>query len=235
MSESKARAAWVVWGLLLAATTAGAVWMMFCYAQVDREQGPMQKMFYVHLPFAINAFAAAMLAFVGGIGYLWQRRAGWDDLSAAAASAAALTCTVVLATGMIWGRYAWGKWWDWSPRLTFSLLLWLLYVVYLILRPSIESRQRRAMVCAVYAVAAFLDVPLVYLSSKLMNDIHPKSITLATTEMKLTLAAWFVPVTLLIGGLVTAWTVRAARRRQRIEAASAEAAWSLEEEEGNRQ
>jgi heme exporter protein C len=158
----------------------------------------------------------------------------WDDLLSAAAKVAALTCTVVLITGMIWGRYAWGQWWDWSPRLTFSLLLWLLYVVYLILRPSIESRQRRAAVCAVYAVAAFLDVPLVYLSSKLMPDIHPPSIALPALEMRLTLAAWFVPVTLLTAGLVVAFMRASRRARCRAAAANADAAWSLSESEPTR-
>ena len=87
-------------------------------------------------------------------------------------------CSIVLLTGMIWGRGAWGLWWTWSPRLTFSLMLWLLYVVYLIIRNSIESSQRRAVISAVYGVIAFLDVPLVYLSARLMPDIHPASIEL---------------------------------------------------------
>jgi heme exporter protein C len=219
--------AWIAYGVGLAGTTAVATWMLFYYAPVEMTMGPIQKMFYVHLPFAINAFLAALVAFVGGVGFLWQRRMVWDDLSSAAAKVAALTCSVVLITGMIWGRYAWGKWWDWSPKLTFSLLLWLLYVVYLILRPSIESRQRRAAVCAVYAVAAFLDVPLVYLSSKLMPDIHPASISLPAPEMRITLAAWFVPVTLLMVGMVVAFMRASRLARQRADAANADSAWSL--------
>ncbi len=223
-----AMTAWIAYGVALAATTAAATWMMFFYAPVEATMGPIQKMFYVHLPFAINAFLACLVAFVGGVGFLWQRRMVWDDLSSAAAKVAALTCTVVLITGVIWGRYAWGKWWDWSPRLTFSLLLWLLYVVYLILRPSIESRQRRAMVCAVYAVAAFLDVPLVYLSSKLMPDIHPPSISLPAIEMRITLAVWFVPVTLLTAGMVVAFMHMSRLARSRADAANADADWSLD-------
>ena len=119
----------------------------------------------------------------------------WDDLAAAAAKVAVLLCSGVLITGMIWGRAAWGQWWTWSPRLTFSLILWLLYAVYLVLRSSIESGQRRAVVAAVYGLTAFLDVPLVWLSARLLPDIHPSSVQLAG-PMKLTLLAWFVPVTL---------------------------------------
>jgi len=224
---TRARQLWILYGAVLAGTTAAATWMMFYYAPVEATMGPIQKMFYVHLPFAINAFLACLAAFIGGAGFLWQRRMVWDDLSSAAAKVAALMCTVVLITGMIWGRYAWGKWWDWSPRLTFSLLLWLLYVVYMILRPSIESRQRRAVVCSVYAVAAFLDVPLVYLSSKLMPDIHPSSISLPAPEMRLTLAVWFVPVTLLMIGLVVGLMGMSRRARTRADAANADSAWSL--------
>jgi heme exporter protein C len=109
----------------------------------------------------------------------------------------------VLITGMIWGKSAWGRWWTWSPRLTFSLVLFLLYVVYLMIRMSVESGARRATIGAVYGIIAFLDVPLVYLSVRLMPDIHPTSISLAP-EMKLTLAAWFVPVILTTAGLIAA-------------------------------
>ena len=163
--------------------------------------GPVQKVFYLHLPVAINTFLAFAVVFVASIGYLAQRASWWDDLAAAGARAGVQLCSVVLLTGMIWGRSAWGVWWTWSPRLTFSLMLWLLYVVYLIVRSSIESPQRRAVVGAVYGITAFLDVPLVWLSARLIPDIHPSAITLAPA-MKLTLLAWFVPITMFAAGLI---------------------------------
>ncbi len=163
--------------------------------------GLVQKIFYLHLPVAINTFLACAVVFVASVGYLWHRRQVWDDLAVAAAKVAVLLCSVVLLTGMIWARSAWGRWWTWSPRLTFSLMLWLLYVVYLVIRPSIESRQRRALVSAVYGMVAFLDVPLVYLSVRLMEDIHPTSVGLAV-PVKLTLLLWFVPVTLFTAGVI---------------------------------
>jgi heme exporter protein C len=165
--------------------------------------GPIQKIFYLHLPAAICTFLACLVCFVASIGYLMQRRVFWDDLASAAARVAVQLCSVVLITGMIWGRSAWGQWWTWSPRLTFSLVLWLLYVVYLMIRMSVESGQRRAVIGAVYAIIAFLDVPLVYLSVRLMPDIHPSSISLAT-PMKLTLAFWFLPILMLTVGLIFA-------------------------------
>ena len=184
-------------------TLAAAVALLFTYTPDEATMGPVQKIFYLHLPLAINTFNACLVCFAASIAYLAARDTKWDDLAAASAKVAVLLCTGVLVTGMIWGKSAWGQWWTWSPRLTFSFMLWLLYVVYLLLRSSIESSQRRAVVSAVYAVVAFLDVPLVWLSAKLIPDIHPSSIMLAP-EMKLTLAVWFVPITLIAAGLIAA-------------------------------
>jgi heme exporter protein C len=198
-SSGLLRAFWAVALLSLG----GAVTVLLNYTPDEITMGPVQKIFYLHLPMAINTFLACLLVFVASIGYLWQRRAVWDDLAVAGAKVAVLLCSGVLFTGMIWGKSAWGQWWTWSPRLTFSLMLWLLYVVYLMVRASIESGQRRAVVGAVYGITAFLDVPLVWLSARLMPDIHPPSIKLSG-EMKLTLMLWFVPVTLMAAGLIFA-------------------------------
>ncbi len=190
------------WLVTLALLTATVV-MAFVYTPVEQSMGPVQKIFYLHLPVAINTFVAALVVFVASIGYLWQRRLWWDDLAHAAGKVTVIFCAVVLLTGMIWGKSAWGAWWTWSPRLTFSLVLFLLYLVYLMIRPAVESPQRRAVVSAVYGIVAFLDVPLVYLSVKLMPDIHPSSIALEP-KMQLTLGLWFIPVTLLMAGMLFA-------------------------------
>ena len=114
-------------------TLAAAVAVLFSYTPDEATMGPVQKTFYLHLPLAINTFNACLVCFVASIGYLATRDTWWDDLAAASAKVAVLLCTGVLITGMIWGKSAWGQWWTWSPRLTFSFMLWLLYVVYLLL------------------------------------------------------------------------------------------------------
>lgn len=192
------RGYWVLTLALLAAALAAAV-----RAPTDAVMGPIQKVFYLHLPVAVNTLLSALLVFIGCVGYLGGRRQVWDDLAHAAARVTVLNGAVLLITGMFWARVAWGHWWTWSPRLAFSLLLWLLYAAYLALRPMFDSPQRRATVCAVYGAVAFLDVPLVYLSVKLLPDIHPESIELAP-EMRRVLMFWFVPVTMISAGLV--WT-----------------------------
>lgn len=205
--------------LVTAALFAAGVLIAFFWVPEDAEQGPIQRIFYLHLPVAINTFLAFLVCFVASIGYLYQRDSWWDDLAAAGARVGVQLCAVVLITGMIWGRSAWGVWWTWSPRLTFSLVLFLLYVVYLVVRSSVESGQRRAIVSAVYAIVAFLDVPLVYLSTRLMpEDIHPRDIALPGS-MKLTLALWFIPVTLAMAGMVIGrftLSVRQRARQQRL-------------------
>lgn len=212
----RGNAIWVPFYWLLTAASFAVVGAMAAfYAPVEATMGVVQKIFYVHLPSALNTFAAFAVVFVAGIGYLAQRKAWWDDLAAAAARAGLVFCSVTLLTGMVWARAAWGTWWTWSPRLTFTLLLWLLYVVYLILRASVDSDQRRAIVASAYGIVAFLDVPLVYLSARLLPDIHPTAMTM-THEMRVTLTAWFLPVTLLNGGFIVAgYAIAAAARRGR--------------------
>jgi len=199
MSTAIVRLYWALTLCLFAAVTL----LMVYWTPREATMGDVQKIFYIHLPAAIHTFVACFVVFVASVMYLLQRRAWWDDLAAGAAKVAVLLASLVLLTGMVWGRSAWGAWWQWSPRLTFSLILWLLYVVYLMIRPSIESSQKRALISAVYGVIAFLDVPLVYLSTKLLPDIHPPSISLSP-DMSTTRLAWFVPMTLLAAGLIVA-------------------------------
>jgi heme exporter protein C len=204
------------WAITVA-LLAGGILMVIFYTPNEVTMGPIQKIFYLHLPVAIATFLACLVTFVASIGYLAQRQNWWDDLASAAARVAVQLCTVVLITGMIWGRSAWGAWWDWSPRLTFSLVLWLLYVTYLVIRVSVESQQRRAVISAVFGIIAFLDVPLVYLSTRLMPDIHPAGISLPDAAMKYTLLFWFVPIFLLAGGLIVAKYAVNRRQRARYE------------------
>jgi heme exporter protein C len=86
-----------------------------------------------------------------------------------------LNASILLISGSIWAKRSWGVWWLWSPRLTFSLLLWLLYALYLLLRTVVRVPEKRLSVCATYGTIAFLDVPLVYLSVNLLPDVHPQS------------------------------------------------------------
>jgi heme exporter protein C len=200
------------WGCTLALAAAGSA-MALSYAPADAGAVWMQRIFFLHLPAAINMFIAALVVFGAGVGYLGSRRTGsgaWDDLGRAAAEVAVLCCSVVLVTGMIWAHTAWGTWWAWSPRLTFSLVLWLLYASYLAIPRAIGASGRRAIVSAIFGIVAFIDVPLVYLSVKLLPDLHPSTVELSP-RMQQTLLLCLAPVTMACAGLIAARF--AARRR----------------------
>lgn len=175
-----------------------SAFMVVFYAPVDTAMGPIQKLIYLHLPAAIASSVAALLVFVTSLGYLWTRNPVWGRC-ARAAGVAALGCSIaVLVTGMIWARVQWGLWWTWSPRLTFTLVMCVLYAVYTALQYLPRDRARWETRCAVYGCVAFLDVPLVYLAIQMLPDVHPTSLPL-THEMRLTL----LPCYLLLGVVCT--------------------------------
>ena len=105
--------------------------------------------------------------------FLWKNSPGWDIAAGSAAEIGLVLCTMVLVTGAIWGRASWGIWWTWDVRLTTTLILWLIYIGYLVLRASAQGGDRMQRFAAVYGIIGFLDVPLVYLSVKKMSSIHP--------------------------------------------------------------
>jgi len=178
---------WSVVAMALAVCLALAAW----YAPVDPKLGLPQKLVYLHVPAAGLSVFTALAACVTGVAFLWTRSRWLDRFSAAAARLTVLCSVIVLLTGMVLGKYFWGYWWTWSPRLTFTLILCVLYSALVLMRPFLRPWSRRATVCAVFAAIAFLDVPLIYLSVRLLPDVHPTSIPL-TREMRITLGAWFV-------------------------------------------
>ncbi len=189
---------WVVALGLLVVGLLMVVW----YTPIATEPGAVRKIFYFHLPVAMVMFFACFVVFAASALFLWHRAAWCDDLAHAAAEVVVLFCSVVLLTGMIWAQEVWGHWWDWSPRLTLSLVLWLLYVAYLVVRSVMRSPERRSIVCAVFGIIAFLDVPLVYYSVRLMpGDAHAASQELSLPVLWTTLY-WMLPVGLLCVGFI---------------------------------
>jgi len=189
---------WALTGLVLVVAATLAI-----RAPVDPVMGPIQKLLYLHLPVAVNALLAAGVVFVASVAMLGGKRQPWQDLAHAAAVVTLLNGTVLLVTGVLWAKVAWGVWWTWSPRLTFSLVLWMLYAGYLIVYGRIASVTTRATVTAVYGLVAFIDVPLLYLTAKLLPDVHSRGLGI-TPEMQPALWMWFLAMTLVSGGLIDA-------------------------------
>ena len=114
--------------------------------------------------------------FVFSIRYLVSRDKRWDNRAAAAAEVGVLFCTLVLITGPIWAKPVWGIWWTWDARLTLTLVLWLIYVAYLLLRHYVTGDEKRATLSAILGIVGFLDVPLVYFAIRWWRTQHPQPV-----------------------------------------------------------
>src|SRR5215469_13396037 len=160
-------------GLVALALMLAALYMVFIYVPTEAAQGIVQRIFYFHVPCAWVAFASFALVAIAGIFYLWLGQQVWDDLGYAAAEVGMVFCTLVLATGSIWAKPIWGAWWTWDSRLTTTLILWLLYGGYLLLRAFADDTDEIARFAAVLGIVGVLDVPVVIISVRLWRTIHP--------------------------------------------------------------
>ena len=147
---------------IMCITMNAAIMLIFIYAPTEKMQGIVQKIFYFHVSSAITMFVAFFVVCVASIMYLWKNSDWWDAIALSAAEIGVVFCTLVLITGPLWARPIWGTWWSWDPTLTLTLVLWLIYVAYLMLR--IETYDtRRARFAAILGIIGFIDVldPLV--------------------------------------------------------------------------
>ena len=138
----------------------------------DRDMGHLQKIMYVHLPVAWNAFIAFFFLLVFSIVYLWRREEKYDLLAAACAEVATVLIGLTLVLGSIWGRPTWGVWWTWDARITSMAVLFILVVGYLSLRAFTEEPERRARWSAAVGILAALNVPIVYMSVRWWRTLH---------------------------------------------------------------
>jgi len=160
-------------GIVTGALMLAALFMVFVYVPTEAEQGIVQRIFYFHVPIAWVTFAAFGLVAISGVFYLWMRQEVWDELGYAAAETGMVFCTLMLITGSIWGKPIWGTWWTWDSRLTTSLILWLLYGGYLVLRALADDTPETARLAAVVGIVGALDVPIIIVSVRLWRTIHP--------------------------------------------------------------
>ncbi len=170
----------ILLGIVAWAAAAAGVWMLLFYAPplinpATREPlGEAFRIFFFHVPAAWVTGVALLGSFLCSIVYLVRRTAAWDYWAAALAETGWILSTIVLISGPIWAKAAWGTYWTWEPRLTSFLVLWILYLAYLMLRNGIDDPEKRARYSAVLGIVAFLDIPLIFFSIKLWGSIgHP--------------------------------------------------------------
>jgi heme exporter protein C len=151
----------------------------FCQAMFiapkELTMGDVQRIFYYHLPSAWTAFLMFFVNFLASLWYLARRNVAADALALAAAEVGVTFCTIVLITGPLWARPVWGIWWTWDARLTSTLVLWLIYVSYLMLRHYATGGQIPVLAAAL-GVFGFVDVPIVYMAIRWFRTQHPQPV-----------------------------------------------------------
>ena len=163
-----------LWLLLITAVlTLVDGYLIFVVAPTDEVLGHIQRIFYVHVPISILSFLGFLICAVAGVGYLIRRTEVWDRVAHASAEVGVVFVTLALITGVIWAKPVWGVWWTWEPRLTTTLILWLIYVAYLMIRHYAPTPQQGRSWSAVVGIIGFVDVPIVYYSVQWWRSIHP--------------------------------------------------------------
>jgi heme exporter protein C len=162
-----------------------ALALVFFYAPIDANQGFSQKIFYLHVPIALTAYACFAWGAAKAFLHLWKRAPGADLESYAAIHQGVIFGSLTLVTGSIWARISWGVWWTWSSnQLVTFLILFLFYSAYFMLRYSVEPGPARANMCAVYALFGVVLIPISWLSIRIANDyIHPTVFTTRGPQM----------------------------------------------------
>lgn len=150
-----------------------ALYMVFIYVPTETTMGIVQRIFYLMVPLGWLALLSFLIVFIGSIIYLAKRDIKWDTIAYCSAEVGLVFTTLALIVGSLWARPIWGVWWTWEPRLTATLVLWLIYLAYLIVRSYVAEEERRARFAAVIGIIGFIDIPIVILSTTLWRGIHP--------------------------------------------------------------
>lgn len=224
MSGARQSGSSTLWGLVLFGTFTlfgVTLYAIFVVAPVEMQMGIVQKIFYFHVPSAYAMYVGFGVSALGSLVYLIRRDPKWDALGVAGAEVGSLFCLIVLLTGPLWARKAWGVWWTWDPRLTTTLLAGMIFAAYLALRSMGNAGEVEKRFAAGLAIFGLVDLPLIHYSVQRWRGVHPTVITGKggglESEMYWALGLSFLAFTGL--AILLIWT-RAAIERQRDETAN---------------
>jgi len=175
-------------------------WQVFFWVPTEASMGIVQRIFYIHLPAAWVAFFAFGIVAICSAVYLWLGIEKLDHAAQAAAEGGMVFTTIVLTSGPLWAKLAWGTWWTWEPRLTLTLLLWFIYLGYFMVRNSTDVPEKGKKFAAVVGIVGALNIPLIHLSVLWFRSLHPQPVVARTdgpqlhpdmlTTVLTALAAW---------------------------------------------
>jgi heme exporter protein C len=170
--------------------------LLIARARFESTMGLVQKIFYFHMPPAMLMLLSAIFCGAISAAYLIKKRPAYDWMAYAAAELTVLYGAIAMVTGPLWARKAWGVWWVWDARLTMSLLLWMVFVSYLLLRRyGGPGSEKLAAGLAVFGMATS---PFVYLSVNIWRTIHPLTSVVPTLPVDFALALWYAFVGFLL-------------------------------------
>lgn len=153
------------------------MWAAFIYARpasnLAGDEQTAQRIFYLHMGCNIGALVAYFASLVGSVGYLFSRKLGWDRLTQASIEVGTICGIGTLITGMFWAKPTWNTYWTWDPRVTTATITVLLYIAYMLFRNGIDNRQSRALFGSIYALFAFISLPITFYSARWFRTIHP--------------------------------------------------------------
>ena len=203
-------------------------------APTEATMGDVQRIFYYHVPHGMLCYLFFAINFVASLLYLsWRKTKPERALTADAwamsgAEVGVLYCSVVLVTGPLWARPVWGIWWTWDWRLTSTLVLWLIYVSYLLVRRYATGAEMHAL-AAVLAIFGAIDMPINYLANRIFRTQHPAPVIGGDADSGMappiaTAFVWNILAWAAWGLMILAIRVAVERRQQRIDAAEARAA-----------
>jgi heme exporter protein C len=190
--------------------------VLIANAPYEATMGLVQKIFYYHVPSAMTFFVAAVVCGVNSWRFLFGKNVNADRLANSAAELAVVFGAITLVTGPLWARKSWGVWWQWDVRLTSSLMMWMIFIAYLLVRkyggPGAEKLS------AGLALFGMANVPFVYVSVNYWRTIHPTTNVVPTLPVSMGLPFWFcLAAFLLLFTLLLQLRVRLERQRAAVD------------------
>src|SRR3954468_19979544 len=203
--------------LVIAAAMFAYAPFMILAAPYESTMGLVQKIFYFHVPAGMTLFLTAFVSGIGSAAFLFTRKPWADRLAVAGAELTVMLGLIVLVTGPLWARKAWGVWWQWDARLTSTLVMWLIFNAYLLLRRyGGPGSDRLAAAVALFGMA---NVPFVYWSVNVWRTLHPKTSVIPSLQPGMRGSFWFCVVGfMLVSVVLLAPRTDLEKRRQELDA-----------------
>jgi heme exporter protein C len=196
---------------------------MFAYAPImianapyESTMGLVQKIFYFHAPSWFVMFGGAFICGIGSAFFLFRGSRSADHYAVAGAEIATVFGLIGMITGPLWGRKAWGVWWQWDARLTLAMIVWLTFIAYLLLRRyGGPGANKLAAGVGLFGAA---NIPFVYLSVNWWRTIHPKTSVVPTLGPGMRGTFWFCALAFMVlMALVVAVRVRLEHGKARLD------------------